>query len=320
MSLKDSLLAFVIVAIWGFNFIVIAWGLAHMPPLMMGAGRFLFVGVIGCLLVKRPNIKLRWLALYALTLCFGQFALLFCAIAFGMPAGLASLVLQSQALFTIVLSALLLSEAIKPAQLLAMLVAGAGLTIIGLSEQATQMTAIGFALTIASAALWGSGNVINRKINQAGYLANAHSSSGSRAPSLRNNPGLGLVVWSSWFALIPFAVASLLFEGSEAIVASLAQFNLTGFGVLLYLSVCASMLGYSLWSYLLTRYPAGQVAPLTLAVPVVGLLCAMVFLNEQVTSGQWLGIVVVMFGLVINMKGERLAQLFKLKVSRNAKG
>ena len=91
MSLKDSLLAFVIVTIWGFNFIVIAWGVEHMPPLMMGAGRFLFVGVIGCLFVKRPNIPLRWLALYALTLCFGQFALLFCAIAFGMPAGLASL-------------------------------------------------------------------------------------------------------------------------------------------------------------------------------------------------------------------------------------
>ncbi|WP_448555007.1 EamA family transporter [Thalassotalea montiporae] len=308
MSLKDSLLALIIVAIWGFNFIVIAWGVEQMPPLMMGAGRFLFVGVIGCLLVKRPNIPWRWLALYALTLCFGQFALLFCAIAFGMPAGLASLVLQSQALFTIILSVLILHEAIKPAQLVAMVVAGLGLVIIGNSEQATEMTAIGFALTIASAVLWGSGNVINRKINQKGYLAG------------NSSVGLGLVVWSSWFAFIPFTIASFVFEGQEAILASLQSFNLIGLGVLLYLSVCASMLGYSLWSYLLAHYPAGQVAPLTLAVPVVGLLCAMVFLNEQVTSGQWLGIFVVMLGLVINMKGEWLAQTLKHKIGSRVKG
>ena len=297
MSLKDSLLGLVIVSIWGFNFIIIAWGVEQMPPLMMGAGRFLFVALIGCLLVKKPNIPWRLMALYALTLCFGQFALLFSAIAFGMPAGLASLVLQSQALFTIIFSALILKEAIKPAQLVAMFVAGIGLMLIGFTggisansdEAATQMSAIGFALTIASAVSWGVGNVVNRMINQRGYRAD-----------------IGLVVWSAWFAIIPFALASYFIEGSGAIVTSLAHFNVVGFGVLLYLALAASMLGYSLWSYLLAHYPAGQVAPLTLAVPVVGLLCAMFFLDEQLSSVQFIGIATVMLGLVINSKGDRL--------------
>ncbi|MFD2168309.1 EamA family transporter [Thalassotalea euphylliae] len=302
MSLKDSLLALVIISIWGFNFVVIAWGVEHMPPLMMGAGRFIMVALLGCLFIKRPDIPWQWMAAYALSLCFGQFALLFSAIAFGMPAGLASLVLQSQALFTIILSALILKEAIKLPQIVAMMLAGVGLAVIGSSEQATQMTALGFGLTIASAASWGLGNVVNRAINNKGYRAN-----------------LGLVVWSSWFAIPPFVIASFAIEGQDAIWASIVNFNLVSLGVLVYLALCASMLGYSLWSYLLTHYPAGQVAPLTLAVPIVGLLCAMWFLNEQITQGQWLGIAMVMFGLVINAKGESWFKRFiggrKLKES-----
>ncbi|NMP31081.1 EamA family transporter [Thalassotalea sp. M1531] len=293
MSLKDTLLALIIVSIWGFNFIIIAWGVEQMPPLMMGAGRFIFVALIGCCFIKKPNIPWHLMALYAGTLCFGQFALLFSAIAFGMPAGLASLVLQSQALFTIIFSALVLKEAIKAPQLVAMIVAGIGLAIIGSSEQATHMTALGFSLTIASAVSWGFGNVVNRMINQRGYRAD-----------------IGLVVWSSWFAIIPFALTSYFVEGSEAIVSAIANFNWIGISVLLYLAIAASMLGYSLWSYLLAHYPAGQVAPLTLAVPVVGLLCAMFFLDEQISSGQFFGIVVVMLGLVINVKGQWLFRKF----------
>lgn len=293
MSLKDSLLALIIVSIWGFNFVIIAWGVEQMPPLMLGAGRFLLVAVIGCFFIKKPNIPWRFMALYAFTLCFGQFALLFSAIAFGMPAGLASLVLQSQALFTIILSVLFLNESVKSSQLLAMLVAGAGLAIIGTSEQQTEMTILGFALTIASAISWGTGNVINRMINQKGYRAD-----------------LGLVVWSAWFAFIPFAIASYVLEGSDAIVSGFASLNWQGVGVLLYLAIGASMLGYSLWSYLLAHYPAGQVAPLTLAVPVVGIICAMIFLDEQVSVGQWVGIAIVMLGLAINARGDLLIQRF----------
>lgn len=287
MSLKDTLLALIIVSIWGFNFIIIAWGVEQMPPIWMGALRFVFVAIIGCCFIKRPNIPWQYMALYAITLCFGQFALLFSAIAYGMPAGIASLVLQSQALFTIIFSVLFIKEVIKPSQLVAMVVAGVGLFVIGSSEQKTEMTLIGFALTIAAAIAWGTGNVVNRMINQKGYRAD-----------------IGLVVWSAWFAIIPFAVTSYFVEGPEAIMASLTNFNMMSVIVLLYLALGASMLGYSLWSYLLAHYPAGQVAPLTLAVPVVGLVSAMLILDEQISTGQWLGIGIVMLGLIINVKGE----------------
>ncbi|MDO6445855.1 EamA family transporter [Colwellia sp. 1_MG-2023] len=293
MTFKDSLISLLIIFIWGFNFVVISWGVDDLPPLFMGAARFLLVATLGSLFIKKPNIPWRWMAAYSLTLCFGQFALLFSAMAFGMPAGLASLVLQSQAVFTLILSALFLHEAIKINQIIAMIFAGIGLSIIGMTGEHGNMTAIGFALTIAAAISWAGGNVFNRLINQRGYQANT-----------------GLVVWSSWIAMIPFFISSLVFEGSDAILSSLNQSSFTTVFVIFYLAVAASILGYSLWSYLLSRYPAGQVAPLTLGVPVVGIICAAIFLNETISEQQYIGIFLVMVGLVINAIGGRWFKRF----------
>ncbi len=297
MSIKDSFIGLLIIFIWGFNFVVIAWGVEDMPPLFMGAARFMLVAMIGVFFIKKPKIPWPWLAAYALVLCFGQFAFLFSAMAFGMPAGLASLVLQSQALFTIVISALVLSEKVKINQISAMIVAGLGLYIIGASGHETNMTALGFGLTLTAAIAWGAGNVINRMINQRGYRADT-----------------GLVAWSAWFAFIPFTIASWLFEGPDLIYHSIVNIQWRSFAVLAYLALGASIAGYSMWSYLLAHYPAGQIAPLTLGVPVVGLICAAYFLGEDISVMQMTGIVLVMCGLIINALGVRISLWCKHKL------
>lgn len=92
----------------------------------MGGLRFLLVALLGSLFIRKPSIPWRWMALYVFTLCFGQFSLLFSASAFGMPAGLASLVLQSQAVFNLLFSVVILKEQIKTNQVIAMLIAGTG--------------------------------------------------------------------------------------------------------------------------------------------------------------------------------------------------
>ena len=296
MSLKDTFIGLVIIFIWGFNFVIIAWGVESMPPLLMGGLRFLLVALLGSFFIAKPNIPWRWMALYALTLCFGQFSLLFSALAFGMPAGLASLVLQSQAVFTLLFSFIILKEQVKNSQILAMLIAGVGLYVIGSSGQAHSMTLLGFSLTIAAAIAWGLGNVVNRLINQRGYRAN-----------------IGLVVWSSWIAMVPFFVTSYWVEGEVAILNSLQNLNALSIIVLFYLAIAASMIGYSLWSYLLTHYPAGQVAPLTLGVPIVGIMSASILLNEQMSEQQIVGIVIVMLGLLVNTFGSKLYRRFRLK-------
>lgn len=289
MTLKDTLLALIIIMVWGVNFVVIALGLDSMPPLLMGGLRFLCVALLGCWFVSWPKLPLRWILAYACTLSFAQFALLFFAMSVGMPAGLASLILQSQALFTLIFAFLILKEQIRTSQLLAIVVAGAGLTMIGMHGSDAEMTSMGFFVTLCAAACWAIGNLVTRTISQKGYQADVN-----------------LVVWSALFACVPFFIISYLFEGPELIVASLKHINATALGSLLYLALVATLVGYSLWSYLLGRYPAGQVAPLTLGVPVVGLASASIVLDEQLASIQLLGIAVVMLGLIINMRLDKL--------------
>lgn len=297
MSNKDVLIALSIVVIWGVNFVVIAWGLEGMPPLLMGGLRFLLVACIGSLFFKRPDIPFFWWVAYAIPISFLQFAFLFSAMKFGMPAGLASLALQSQALFTLIFAFLILKEAIKGYQLLAIMVALAGLSIIGFSHDTTTMTAIGFGLTMAGAASWAMGNICNRTISNRGYNANVN-----------------LIIWSAWVPPIPFFACSLWLEGSEVIFSSLMNFSWQSMASLIYLAVFATIIGYGSWSYLLSRYPTSQIAPLSLGVPIVGLTSASLMLNEAVSPIQWLGGTLVLAGLLMNTFGGR----FKRKTTIQA--
>lgn len=94
MSRKDGVLALLVVVVWGLNFVVIKVGLHNMPPLMLAGLRFMLVAFPAIFFVARPKVPLNLLLGYGLTISFAQFAFLFCAINFGMPAGLASLVLH----------------------------------------------------------------------------------------------------------------------------------------------------------------------------------------------------------------------------------
>ena len=289
MLLKDLLIALFIIVIWGLNFVVIAWGLQGMPPLLMGGLRFLLVAALGSLFFKRPNTPLRWWFVYAVPISFLQFAFLFSAMANGMPAGLASLTLQSQALFTLFFAYLFLQETVKPFQIIAILIALAGLVVIALSQDEHTMTALGFGLTLGAAAGWALGNIGARTISKRGYDSNVN-----------------LVIWSAWVPPIPFFICSYLIEGPSLITVSLQQFDLQSALALLYLAVAATMTGYGLWGFLLGRYPAAQIAPLTLGVPVVGISSAALILDEQISPAQWLGISLVLTGLLLNTFGARL--------------
>lgn len=282
MSPKDLLLALVVIIVWGLNFVVIKVGLDDMPPMLLGALRFMLAAFPAILFVKRPQIPLRWLLLYGLTISLGQFAFLFYAMSVGMPAGLASLVLQSQAFFTLLFAALFLGERLRAANLFGLLVAAAGLLLIGLQGDRL-MTMAGFALTIGAASMWALGNIVTRKLGKVNLV--------------------GLVVWGSLVPPLPFLALSWSLEGPEAIEAALRGINLDSILVLIYLAFGATILGYGLWSRLLSRYPASQVAPFSLLVPVVGLTSSVLLLDERLGPLQVLGALLVMLGLLINVCG-----------------
>jgi len=291
MSPKDLLLALVVIIVWGLNFVVIKVGLHDMPPMLLGALRFMLAAFPAILFVRRPQIPLRWLLAYGLTISLGQFAFLFYAMSVGMPAGLASLVLQSQAFFTLLFAALLLGERLRMANLFGLLVAAGGLLLIGLQGDRL-MTIAGFFLTIGAASMWALGNIVTRRLGKVNLV--------------------GLVVWGSLVPPLPFLALSWLLEGPEAIEAALRGISLDSILVLIYLAFGATILGYGLWSRLLSRYPASQVAPFSLLVPVVGLTSSALLLDERLGPLQVLGALLVMLGLLINVCGGWLSGRLRL--------
>ncbi|ATH81288.1 hypothetical protein A471_16210 [Ectopseudomonas mendocina DLHK] len=295
MSPKDLLLALLVIVVWGLNFVVIKVGLEGMPPMLMGALRFMLAAFPAILLVRRPQVPLRWLLAYGMTISVGQFAFLFYAMHVGMPAGLASLVLQSQAFFTLFFAALFLGERLRGSNLFGLLVAACGLALIGL-QSGQAMTLAGFVLTIAAASMWALGNVVTRKLGKVNLL--------------------GLVVWGSLIPPLPFLALSLWLEGPALIGVSLRGIGLQSLAVLAYLAFGATLLGYGLWSRLLSRYPASQVAPFSLLVPVVGISSSALLLGERLGSLQVVGAILVMAGLLLNVWGGRLLDSWRQRTVR----
>lgn len=294
MTPKDLLLALLVIVVWGLNFVVIKVGLHGMPPMLMGALRFMLAAFPAILFVRRPQVPLRWMLAYGMTISLGQFAFLFYAMYVGMPAGLASLVLQSQAFFTLFFAALFLGERLRGSNLFGLLVAASGLVLIGL-QGGQAMTLAGFALTIAAASMWALGNVVTRKLGKVNLV--------------------GLVVWGSLIPPLPFLALSLWLEGPELISQSLRTLGVDSLLVLAYLAFGATILGYGLWSRLLSRYPASQVAPFSLLVPVVGISSSALLLGERLGSLQMVGAALVMAGLLINVWGGRLLDSWRQRAT-----
>jgi len=281
----DILLAVAVVLIWGFNFVVIQIGLHGLPPLLFSGMRFVFAALPLVFFIERPAISWKLLVGYALFQFAIQFMLMFTGIQLGFPAGLASLVMQLQAFFTIGLAVLLLGERPRAAQLLGALIAFAGMGLVALHLEVTA-TVIGFVLLVAGAFSWAIANILTKKMGQVNALS--------------------LVTWASLVAAPPMLLASLALEGPAAWSSAAAHLNWLLVATVLFQSYPNTIFGFGIWSNLMRRYPTATVAPFTLLVPVSGMLGAALVLDEPL---QWWKIVaglLVLGGLALNQFGGRL--------------
>ena len=289
MSRADWLSALIVIVVWGLNFVVMKWGLATVSPLLLCALRFMAAS-LPFLLFVRPPKNLSWglLAAYGLVQGVGQFGLLFTGMKLGMPAGMASVVLQTQAFITMLMAAVLLGEKPQRWQWIGLTIAIAGLVLIGAAhgDGASQMTLLGFLFTVGAAAMWASSNLLTRMA----------AKQGTYEP-------VSFIVWTSLFPIIPLLLLSLWLDGAAQMVQQLQAVGLRELGVIAYLALLSTLLGYGLWTRLLQRYAASTVAPLSLLVPVIGLLSAMLLLGEFPTAMQWLGTAGVLLGMVVNQFG-----------------
>ncbi|TVL91701.1 EamA family transporter [Streptomyces sp. SAJ15] len=265
-------------AVWGLNFVVIEVGLDHFPPLLFCALRFLAAAFPAVLLVGPPPVGWRWIVAVGLALGVAKFGLLFIGMHQGMPAGLASLVLQIQAVFTVLIAAAVLGERPGRTRLLGMAVAAAGIVVAAVDEGASGPV-LGFALTIAAALCWGVSNVVTRRA----------------APP----DALRFMVWVSLVPILPLLALSLLFEGWSADRAALASLDWGGAGAILYVAWGATVLGFGAWGFLLRTYDASAVAPFSLLVPVFGMSSAALLLDEHVSPLRWLAAALLVGGVAL---------------------
>ncbi len=301
MSYRDRLFGLTVVLLWGLNFLALHIGVEHFPPLFFAGLRFAVLAVPVVVLVPRPRVPLRWLLLYGFGFGVAQFAFLFIAMREGMPTGLASLVLQSSAPFTVVLGALFLRERLGATKILGLVAAVLGMVLIGW-DRAQHAALLPVLLTLAGGLGWAFGNVGSR-------LAAAR-------PEGEKVDPLHLTLWMAVVPPLPLFALSLVIEGpsagAHALVASFSGSGWPALAALAYTAVLATIVGSGLWTYLMSRYPASAVAPLSLLVPVVGIAASWAFLGERPTVLSLVGGVIVIVGAFAATSGGRRRDLARV--------
>lgn len=278
MRLRHILLAVFVAAIWGFNFAVVKTGLKELPPFIYGAGRFV-VAALPVFFLKKPPVPWKIIGGIGLTLGVLKFTLMFGGIYMGMSAGLASLVLQSQVFFTLVLSAIFFKTKMRSSQIIGMIIAFIGIVMIAWQTHASS-TIIGFLMLIGSAMSWAVSNILYQKAGKVDMFS--------------------LTVWTSLIPPIPMFIAAYFFEGEKTLEHVFLSLSPTAWYCLLFTGCASTLVGATLWGVLLRTYDATKVAPFSLLIPVFGISSAWLVLGEQLTEITIAACCLVFIGLVVN--------------------
>ncbi|MFT5258429.1 MAG: O-acetylserine/cysteine efflux transporter [Saprospiraceae bacterium] len=280
MSLIHQLTAMLVAFVWGTNFVLIKLGLADLPPFLFATLRFTLVAVPLVFILKRPPVPWKYLMAYGVLIGFGQFGLLFWSMQGHITPGLASLVIQIQVFFTILLAFWVFKEQLKLMQVGALLIGAMGLVIIMIYTDG-ETSSIGLMVVLLAALSWAAANIVVKQVGRVDIL--------------------GFIAWSSLFAIPPLLLMSLYYEGPQAIANGLIDARWDTWLIVLWQTVGNTLIGYGLWNKLLEQYDAALVTPWALLVPVFGLAASSWWLNEPLYWWKWLAAALILSGLVINL-------------------
>ena len=284
VNTRDSLLAALVATIWGFNFVVIDWGMHDVPPLLFAAIRFSLVVFPAVLLVRRPTAPWRTILAVGAFMSLGQFGFLYVAMDAGMPPGLAALVLQAQVIFTVVIAAGVLRERPSRPQLIGVALGTFGLLIVAVGRGG-HVSVVALTLCLLAALSWGIGNVVSRASGITG--------------------GLSLTVWSAVVVPVPLFALSLALDGPGAVGTALSGLSWQALLSTAYTAGLASIVGYGIFNSLLSRNPSSSVVPWVLLAPVVAMGSAWWLLGQVPTLGESTGGVVLIVGVLVAIRRPR---------------
>jgi len=275
MTYPHIALAVALTCLWGFTFVIMRDLVDHVPPLLLAALRVVAGASPILFLMRPPRIAWYWILGLGATQGVLQMSLLFFGLKFGMPAGLASLVVQSQVLFTAVLAFLVLGERPRTQQYYGMVVSGAGMVLIAFTLQGGP-SLIGLLLILLAALTWSTSSIV---VIRSG-----------------TNEVLRLVAWAHAIGILPLFAMSYLFEGAEAfdVVPTL---SIRIWGEIVFVGLISTCFGFMVWSFLLRRYSANAVTPYSLIIPIAGMTSAALILGESFGPLRIGGAALVLLGL-----------------------
>ncbi|RMM46605.1 EamA family transporter [Pseudomonas corrugata] len=278
-------LAVLITAIWGINFSVIKLGLATVDPFILAGIRFSLCALPAILFIRKPDVPWRYLIGYGLVFGIGLWGVVNLGIKAGLSAGIASLILQFSAFFTLLLGGWVFKEALTRFQVLGMLIALGGLLcIIMISDGSVSLP--GVFLVLVGAASWSVANIINKKASTRDVF--------------------GFLVWSSAFAPIPLFALDYAINGNTGYSSFIQQVDTTAVLSILFQVYPNTLFAYWIWNSLLKTHPVSTVAPLSLLVPIFGMLGSVFVFHESVSLNKVLAVVLIVLGLAVGLYGQRM--------------
>lgn len=299
MGFRDLLLIVAVTVMWGSNFSVIDISLDGIDPFMLTALRFTFCAFPLVFFIDKPkNISFHVIALYGLLFGVGMCWLMNYGMFLGVSAGVTSLLLQFSAFFTVIWGVLLFGEKMTAIHVTGILMALVGLLfIIHVTEGGAQN--LGLFLVLLAALCWSLCNVVVKKNNVVDMFS--------------------FVVWSSLYAMPPLYLMTYWVKGAAPFQALLVDIKGTVVLSILFQAYVATIFGYWVWNRLMRKYPASQVAPLSVIVPISGIVTSWYVLDEPIGSEKLFALVLTVMGIALFINAQRVANYIMANAIRYRK-
>ena len=285
MDVKSIACACLVVLIWGVNFSVIKFGLNELPPILFSGLRFLVVAIPAVFLVPFPKTSMWNVIGVGLFLGILKFSFLFVAMKTDASAGISSLLLQAQVLFTVLLSVLMFKESISRFQISGMCLATMGFSLFFFTANGSA-TLLGVTLILCAALFWAFSNLIMKRMAGVNLLH--------------------FMVWVSLIPPLPLFVVSYMFETQEPLRVLMATTSQSWWS-LAYVGYVSTLIVFALWGWLLRHHSAALVTPFALLIPIVGVAASSLLLNEKMSGLEVIAGALILLGLSVSVLGERVA-------------
>jgi O-acetylserine/cysteine efflux transporter len=257
------------------GFVFAKGAINHFPPILLMAFRFALTAMVLVWFVPVPYGNLKNIFNVAIVAAAIQYSLTFTGLA-GLEAGLASLVVQLEVPFLVLLGALVLKENPGLQKWAGIIISFLGVVLM--TQQDSLNGSLGsVCLVVAGCFVWACGQVMIRKLKDIG--------------------GLQVTAWVAVFATPQLFIMSAIFESGQ--ITAIQNANDMVWLTVIYLGLVMTCLGYYLWNTLIRRHDVGTVAPFLLLLPLFSLIGGMLFLDEEPTADKLLGGVVILLGVAI---------------------